>query len=142
MSVPLYLRGIADTEFLITALELDAEITRFCKKDENIPKKLTFYKGQKISQLATDVFENVIMGNSIYPTNQHEAQRRRDYFLTARGKAYFLVAQLEVLIMLKDNINLDEIEKIMPKVRTELDLIKGVLKSDSARYKKLFGNKK
>ena len=67
---------------------------------------------------------------------------RRRFFLIARGKAYFLVAQLEVLKRLKEDINLDEIEKLMPIVRKELDLIKGVLKSDSARYKKLFGENK
>ena len=130
MSVPLYLRGIADTEFLNTALELDVEITRFCKKEDNIPTKLTVYKGQKISHHATDIYENVIMGKSIYTTNRDEVQMRRRFFLIARGKAYFLVAQLEVLKRLKEDINLDEIEKLMPIVRKELDLIKGVLKSD------------
>lgn len=80
-------------EFLHTARELEMYSIRKCV---NFPKRFTFYLNQPIANIATRIYENVKMANSIYPTNQHEVQMRRDLLLRANAELYNLVSQIEV----------------------------------------------
>ena len=76
------------------------------------------------------------MANSVYPTNAHEAQIRRDYLIRANAELNSLVSQIEVaqeLFGLEPNV----IKYWMDIVGKEIRLVKGVMKDDQERYKKL-----
>lgn len=134
MSVIKSQRSESEMEFLATARKLQAMTVHKCVN--TIPKRYTFFVATRLSDSAAAVYENVKRGNSVYPTNAHEAQIRRDYFLRAYAELQSLASQLELA---------HEIVKFEPKVMNEwsglifeeMRLVKAVLKKDKERYKNL-----
>lgn len=120
-------------EFIYTARRLQIYTIQKCV---NFPKRYTFYISQPIAESATHIHENVKMANSIYPTNAHEVQLRRDYLLQANAQLNSLVSQIEVaheLFGLEPNV----MKYWMDLVDSEIHLVKGVLKKDKERYKNI-----
>ena len=133
MSVIKSKRSTSEIQFLHTARELQIYSIQKCA---HFPKRYTFYVSQPLAACATRIHEDVKRGNSIYPTNQHEAQMRLDYFLNARAELYNLVSQIEVA---RELFNIEEhvIKYWMEMIDTELRLVKALIKTDRARYKNL-----
>ena len=133
MSVVRSARSTSEVQFLYTARELQIYTVRKCV---GFPKRYTFYVSQPIAAIATRIYEDVKRANSIYPTNQHEVQLRRDYFIHAGAELQNLVSQVEVayeLFQFDANI----MTRWMELVDTEIRLLKAVVKSDKSRYKDL-----
>ena len=126
-------RSTSEMEFLATARKLEIYTIQKCV---NFPKRYTFYVSQPIANCSTRIYEGVKRGNSIYPTNQHEAQMRRDNFLNAYAELQSMVSQLEVAQELF-GIEPDTLKYWMEMVNAELLLIRAVLKNDRERYKNL-----
>jgi hypothetical protein len=133
MSVVKSKRGESDMEFIHTARELQIYTIKKCAA---FPKRYTFYINQPIAELANRIYTCVVMANSIYPTNAHEVQLRRDYLLKANATLYSLVSQIETaheIFGLETRV----MKYWMTLVNREIRLIKGVLKKDKARYKNI-----
>ena len=133
MSVIKSKRSVSEMEFIATARKLEIHTIKKCV---NFPKRYTFYVSQPLANAATRVYENVKKGNSIYPTNQHEVQMRRDYFLIAHAELQSMISQLEVAAELF-GIDADAMKYWMELIDSEIKLVKAVLKNDRARYKDL-----
>lgn len=133
MSVVKGKRAESEVEFIHTARELQIYTIKKCI---SFPKRYTFYISQPIANAATRIHEDVKMANSIYPTNAHEVQLRRDYLLRANAELYSLVSQIEVaheLFGLEPRV----MKFWMNLVGQEIRLVKGVLRKDKARYKNI-----
>ena len=62
-------------QFIETARQLEAHTLACCMK---APKRYSFLLTQRIMETASEVHDHVRAANNIWPTNQHEAQLRRD----------------------------------------------------------------
>lgn len=133
MSVPRAQRNVSEMEFLHNARTLLTFTLRKCKK---IPKRFTFSVTNKITDLMWDIFGYIKRGNSIYPTNQHEVQLRRDCFLKARAELYELVSKIEIAAEFT-SIDGEVMREWISLVHKEIALIKGVLDADKQRYKNI-----
>lgn len=133
MSVIKSERSTSEMQFLYTARELQIYSIKKCV---NFPKRYTFYVSQPLANIATRIYENVKLGNSIYPTNKHEAQIRMDYFLKAKAELNNMVSQVEVAKELF-SIGPDVVKHWMVLISTEIKLVSAVIKTDRAKYKNL-----
>ena len=131
MSVIKNNRNVSTMEFLMNARKLQIFTLR---KVVNFPKKYRFFISVNIAKIATKIYECVKCGNSIFPTNEHEAQIRRDYFNQARAEAYNLSAQLEVANELFV-IDKDDLKEWSQMISFEIQLIKAIIDTDKTRYK-------
>ena len=123
-------RSTSDMQFLHTARELESRTRRKCL---SAPKRFTFYGLQELWLTARHIYSYVKQGNSVYPTTQHEAQMRRDMFITAGCLLQDYTSQLELLT--QDNVlTVEANEELSPFVDEEIKLIKAVIKADKARY--------
>ena len=133
MSVIKSKRGTSEMEFLYNARELEIYTIRRCT---NFPKRYTFYLGQKIAEIATHIYNCVECANSIYPRNQHEAQLRRDFLITANAELRSLVSQIDVAGQMF-GIESAKMDHWMDLIDKEIRLVKGLMKKDNERYKNL-----
>lgn len=121
-------------QFLQTARELYIYTIKKCV---NIPKRYTFYISVPTANIATDIHALLQQGNSyLFPKNTHEAQLRRDCFLSARAKCIALIGQIE---MINEITPLDKKGMLnwVEMINKELSLVDGILKKDEERYKNL-----
>ena len=133
MSVIRSKRAESEMEFIHTARQLQIYTIQKCV---GFPKRYTFYIAQPIANAATRVHELTKMANSVYPTNPHEVQLRRDYLLRANAELNSLVSQIEVaheLFGLESNV----MKFWMDLVEKEIRLVNGTLKKDKERYKNI-----
>jgi len=126
-------RNESEMEFVHTARQLQIHTIQKCV---GFPKRYTFYVSQPIANCATRIHEYVKCANSIYPTNQHEVQMRRDYMLRANAELNSLVAQIKVANELF-GLEADKMKYWMDIVEQEIRLVKGAIKKDRERYKDL-----
>ena len=133
MSVIRSKRAESEMEFIHTARQLQIYTIQKCV---GFPKRYTFYIAQPIANAATRVHELTKKANSIYPTNAHEVQIRRDYLLRANAELNSLVSQIEVAHELF-GLELRVVKYWMDLVEKEIRLVKGTLKKDRERYKNI-----
>lgn len=132
MSVIRSKRGESSVQFLDTARNLFKFTKQQCVR---LPKRYTFFGTQQTYACASQIMENVKMGNSIYPTNEHEVQMRRDYFLKALAEINVL---LEYIYDIKESFPISDTVMLewLKMATEEIRLIKGVLSKDKDRYTK------
>lgn len=120
-------------QFIDTAYKLYIFSVQQCVK---FPKRYTFYVSQEISHTASEIHRKVKCANSVFPSNAHEVQKRRDYFIEAYADAQSLISQINAATELFQ-ISGSVLTQWMELVYSELTLIKGVMKKDKTRYKHL-----
>lgn len=120
-------------QFVDTAFKLYTFTIQQCVK---FPKRYTFYVSQEISNTATKILVEVKRGNSIYPTNEHEVQMRRDCFLNAYADVQSLISQINAATELFQ-IAGTVLTGWMELIQSELNLLRGIMKKDKARYKNI-----
>jgi hypothetical protein len=128
-------RGLSSVQFIDTARALEVLTLKNCLK---FPKRYTFFITTEIVRLSQSVYNNVKSANSIYPTNQIEAQMRRDYFTKANCDLQALISQLGIA---KEIITTEMKATIwiewMNLIEEEAKLISAVKKNDKERFKSL-----
>lgn len=128
-------RGLSSVQFIDTARALEVLTLKNCLK---LPKRYTFFITTEIVRLSQSVYNNVKSVNSIYPTNQIEAQMRRDYFTKANCDLQALISQLGIA---KEIITTEMKATIwiewMNLIEEEAKLISAVKKNDKERFKSL-----
>lgn len=161
MSVPKPQRKKSEAQFVETARLLNVEIAQTVA---NGPKKYMVTYGDRLVNLALDVYSEVVIANSIYMSKGVRAKadymQRRAHLLEARGKVQAVAAlaaiYFEVLKVARglqkkkgDQQIMESDEKIAKRAKLnsrmqriaeccekELNLINGVLKSDTDRFRR------
>ena len=101
-----------------------------------LPKRYTFYIGRSIYDAAREGFRHVKAANSIYPTNKHEAQRRRDHLTEANASFDFLLSELDIARGMGD-VDTSHVVNIVDLVIDEQRIISKLKSSDASRFKNL-----
>ena len=135
MSVKVIDRNVSELEFLKNAR--DIEII-FLKLAVDKPKRYKFFY-QKITEVSIDILNHLKQGNSIYVERKEDVLLRTEKFKLALAEVQAIVSQLEVIYYLfKDEaIGIKQIEILSEMLNKEIGLIKGLLKADREKYKKL-----
>lgn len=140
MSVYKSKRGESAMQFVETARQLEAHTFACCMKT---PKRYSFLLTTRIMELAMEVHERVRAANNIWPTNQHEAQLRRDELLRANIALQNLNPKLQLLYEAarQNPEGCKWIGKAMEQwgamIAEEAKLLAAVRKKDRQRYKDL-----
>ena len=120
-------------EFLHNAMQIEIYTRQKCKK---FPKSERFTTCAALIALAREARGLLARGNEIYPTNQHEAQLRRDCFIKAKSVYADFVQEIEICCR-ACGINMDVLPEWMSLIDKEITLIRGVMDNDRRRYKDL-----
>lgn len=140
MSVYKSKRGESSIQFIEVARKLETHTLEQLLK---VPKRYTFLLTTHVMELASAVYDDVVSANSIYPTNQHEAQTRRDFLIAANAALQSLDRQLGLLagVLRKNPENFKGFDRAFTTwgdlINEEAKLISGIRRSDRARYKDL-----
>lgn len=126
-------RNESNLQFVDTAFKLYTFTIQQCVK---FPKRYTFYVSQAMADTATKILVEVKRGNSIYPTNAHEVQMRRNCFLNAYANTQGLISQINAATELFQ-IAGTVLTGWMELIQSELNLLRGIMKKDKARYKNI-----
>lgn len=125
-------RSTSTMQFVDTAYNLDLFTIKCCMK---LPKKMTFYIGTELANLANKVHTYCKAANSVFPTNAHELQIRRDYLIKANTALQALIGKVSLLLELECNLSRATLHQWNQLMYEEAKLISGVKKADKKRFK-------
>lgn len=143
MSVLKSQRGESAVQFLETARELEIYTIKQCAK---FPKRFMFLITKDIVALAKAVYNNAKAANSVYPTNAHEVQMRRDYIITANCDLQCLISQLDIAReFVKETDGKKPLKSTIWQtwadlITAEAKLLANLKASDAKRYKGLLND--
>ncbi len=126
-------RGETETQFIINALELQSELTKYCTKEKFIPKKYRLLIGVPIINKVDELVDNITFANSIFPTNTTEIEQRKEYQVKAIANCFQLQNYIVKLEKTVDSVTISSLDKIIDLLCVELNLLKAWKKSDSTR---------
>ena len=127
-------RKLSGVQFLDTAILLQIYTIKQCAK---FPRKYTFYVTQDIAKLANSICDHAKEANSIYPTNLHEVQMRRDHLLNAYTQTQALSTKIDSAQEFFP-ISGGVVTEWTDLIDTELKVLQGIMKSDRRRYKRFY----
>lgn len=79
MSVPARERKETPLQFVVTAQEIQVEVTKIVMSEKSMPKKYRVLIGASLIAKADELMDNVIAANSIYAINEEKLARRHYY---------------------------------------------------------------
>ena len=127
------LRGETETQFIMNALELQTQLTKYCVKEKFVPKKYRLLIGVPIINKVDELVDNITFANSIYPTNEFEFQQRKEYQVKAIANCFQLQNYIVKLEKTIDSVTISSLESIIELLCVELNLLKAWKKSDAVR---------
>ena len=148
MSVPKSQRSPSSYEAVHVPEVMYDKVIKVCAK---MPKRYTYLLLKDTVEIAGRIVDHVAAANSIFPTNQHEAQMRRDYWIRARALNQALSRRINRFINAegsltyvdengkKKGVTKNELKEIMDMIIREQALITGTIKSEANKYKNLPG---
>lgn len=131
MSVPKQKRKQSGIQFLDTAYDLEVHTLRCCMK---LPKRMTFFLSTELAHLAAQVHNNCKAANSVFPTNAHEAQLRRDYLTRANASLQALIGKVSLLQEFGGGLSDGALNKWADLMYQEAKLISGAKRADQRRF--------
>lgn len=132
MSVLKSQRKESAVKFLDNAFDLEVHTIKCCMK---LPKRMTFFMSTEVCRLASVVHEKCKAANSIFPTNEHEAQMRRDCFIEANCALQALIGKASVLMEFQHGLSEYALTHWADLMIEQGRLISGAKKSDKERFK-------
>ena len=115
-----------------------------------MPRRYTYLILKPVIKLAGKVMDNAKMANSVFPTNAHEAQMRRDYWIKARANLQALSTRVNRFIEASGTLTYHDEAARKTKGITEKDLgeladlilqeqklIKDIMETEKERYRNL-----
>lgn len=102
-------RGETETQFIINALELQSELTRYCTKEKFIPKKYRLLIGVPIINKVDELVDNITFANSIFPTNETEIEQRKEYQVKAIANCFQLQNYIVKLEKTVDSVTISSL---------------------------------
>lgn len=126
-------RGETEVQFMMTALELQAELTSYVHKEKFVPKKYRFMLGNIIINKVDEMVDNLTFANSIYATTEEKLAKRKSYQVKAIANCFQLQNQLIRLEKCINTVTIDSLNKIIDLMCREMILLKKWNKNDKLR---------
>ncbi|MDL2318552.1 hypothetical protein LJC74_05690 [Eubacteriales bacterium OttesenSCG-928-A19] len=89
---------MSELEFYQNATQLRIELTRLVMNEKHVPKRYRFIFAQPIITMLRNLMNGIIAANTIYPTNDHELEQRRDYQTRAIIHCEQLLQELQYMM--------------------------------------------
>lgn len=126
-------RGETEIQFIMTALELQAEITKYVLREKIIPKKWRLIIGLPLINKIDEMVDNITYANSIYPKTKEELEKRKEYQQKAIANCYQVQNKIIKMEKCIDSVTIKTLDNIIDLLCKELQLLKAWRKSDKIK---------
>ena len=112
-------------EFFDNAVQIGIDVTRFVMNPAHIPKRYTYTHAVPIVKRAERLNDLIVAANSVYPSDEKQAERRRELQQEAINANEMLLQALQRLIYVRPEIDVNQLERIGQQIMRESDYLRG-----------------
>ncbi len=111
-------------DVLMTAKELQIEITKFVMSEKSMPKKYRIILGSALIEKSDEMVDNIIAANTIYPKDEETLKLRKRYQLNAIINCFQLQNKLIRIIECIQETSVQKLNHIIPLIEKLSTLLK------------------
>lgn len=117
------------TQFYITALDLQEEISKYVMRENVLPKKWRYAIGYPLINKVDMLVDTITIANAIYPTNLKELLIRKILQIWAIALCYQIQNKLIRMERCVETVKISHMERMIECIVKEIELLKGWKKS-------------
>ena len=125
MSVYVKDRKITKIQYVVTAQKLQVAVIQYLMNDNHVPKKWRYMLAQDAILKVSELLDNVIASNSIFPNTEERLKLRKEYYQRAIVNCYQLENKMLCMVRTIPSVNADNLKQITSLLFDEINLLKG-----------------
>lgn len=116
-------------EFWDNAVEISKMLTRFVMNEKNVPKRYTYVFAHPLIEDCRNLRHAIVKANSVYPVNEHELERRKDFQQDAINANEIIIQDVQDMIDILPGIDADKLNELGERLSLESTLLRAWKKS-------------
>ena len=125
MSVYAKDRKTTKLQYIVTAQKLQVAVIQYLMNDNHVPKKWRYMLAQDAILKVSELLDNVIASNTIFPNTEEKLALRKKYLQQALINCYQLENKMLCMVRTIQSVNAENLKQITSLLFDEVNLIKG-----------------
>ena len=125
MSVYAKDRKTTKLQYIVTAQKLQVAVIQYLMNDNHVPKKWRYMLAQDAILKVSELLDNVVASNTIFPNTEEKLTLRKKYLQQALINCYQLENKMLCMVRTIQNVNAENLKQITSLLFDEVNLIKG-----------------
>ena len=125
MSVYAKDRKTTKLQYIVTAQKLQVAVIQYLMNDNHVPKKWRYMLAQDAILKVSELLDNVIASNTIFPNTEEKLTLRKKYLQQALINCYQLENKMLCMVRTIQSVNAENLKQITSLLFDEVNLIKG-----------------
>ena len=125
--MPVYAKDRKTTklQYIVTAQKLQVAVIQYLMNDNHVPKKWRYMLAQDAILKVSELLDNVIASNTIFPNTEEKLALRKKYLQQALINCYQLENKMLCMVRTIQSVNAENPKQITSLLFDEVNLIKG-----------------
>lgn len=125
MSVYAKDRKTTKLQYIVTAQKLQVTVIQYLMNDNHVPKKWRYMLAQDAILKVSELLDNVVASNTIFPNTEEKLTLRKKYLQQALINCYQLENKMLCMVRTIQSVNAENLKQITSLLFDEINLIKG-----------------
>ena len=125
MSVYAKDRKTTKLQYIVTAQKLQVAVIQYLMNDNHVPKKWRYMLAQDAILKVSELLDNVVASNAIFPNTEEKLTLRKKYLQQALINCYQLENKMLCMVRTIQSVNAENLKQITSLLFDEINLIKG-----------------
>ena len=125
MSVYAKDRKTTKLQYIVTAQKLQVAVIQYLMNDNHVPKKWRYILAQDAILKVSELLDNVVASNTIFPNTEEKLTLRKKYLQQALINCYQLENKMLCMVRTIQSVNAENLKQITSLLFDEINLIKG-----------------
>nr|DAH27392.1 MAG TPA: hypothetical protein [Bacteriophage sp.] len=125
MSVYAKDRKTTKLQYIVTAQKLQVAVIQYLMNDNHVPKKWRYMLAQDAILKVSELLDNVVASNTIFPNTEEKLTLRKKYLQQALINCYQLENKMLCMVRTIQSVNAENLKQITSLLFDEINLIKG-----------------
>ena len=126
MSVYAKDRKTTKLQYIVTAQKLQVAVIQYLMNDNHVPKKWRYMLAQDAILKVSELLDNVVASNTIFPNTEEKLTLRKKYLQQALINCYQLENKMLCMVRTIQSVNAENLKQITSLLFDEINLIKGI----------------
>lgn len=125
MSVYAKDRKTTKLQYIVTAQKLQVAVIQYLMNDNHVPKKWRYMLAQDAILKVSELLDNVVASNTIFPNTEEKLTLRKKYLQQSLINCYQLENKMLCMVRTIQSVNAENLKQITSLLFDEINLIKG-----------------
>ena len=120
MSVYAKDRKTTKLQYIVTAQKLQVAVIQYLMNDNHVPKKWRYMLAQDAILKVSELLDNVVASNTIFPNTEEKLTLRKKYLQQALINCYQLENKMLCMVRTIQSVNAENLKQILLKAQAKM----------------------